>query len=76
MNQKTSICHYSKNYSSLTRVTRLKVAVNMAYRKTGTQKISNARIWKSNAFISLIPAINPPSLDLVKETPYHAYILA
>ena len=29
MNQTTSIFHYSKNYGSLTRVTRLKVAVNI-----------------------------------------------
>ena len=30
MNQKTSIFHYVNNYGSLTRVTRLKVAVNRA----------------------------------------------
>ena len=30
MNQNASICHYFKNYSSLTLVTRLKVALNMA----------------------------------------------
>ena len=30
MNQNTSIFHYYKNYGSLTRVTRLKVALNMA----------------------------------------------
>ena len=30
MNPKTFICHYYKNYGSLTRVTRLKFALNMA----------------------------------------------
>ena len=30
MNQKTSIFHHCKNYGSLTRVSRLKIALNMA----------------------------------------------